>query len=217
MPRAGSRKPGTPVRVTADRPLTVKQQKFAQAVADGKPKAQAHRENYKSSPPVPKYQLADRRRASELAKQPNVAAEIRRLTWLSMPQMDDVRGMRGQAIRIISDLSRTARSEAIRLQAAMALYKIAETTHAAAAPNATTAEQDRLLGALRGLYRQLQAMAGDHPLPEGFDAAAPLDADDEPIDIRAIAAPSDEATGDAADGGPDELWPGTEEDENEQP
>jgi hypothetical protein len=172
---------------TVDTPLTVKQTKFAADVANGETRTQARKNHYASSP-EPKYAVANRRRASELGKQPNVAAEIRRLTWLACPPADDIRGMREHAIRVISDLSRSAKGEAVRLQAAMALYRIAETTRAASNPRASDAEQDRLLDALRGMYRTLQAQAGDIDLsPLGV----PPTVDDEPIDIQAIGAPDD--------------------------
>ena len=41
--------------------------------------------------------------ALETAKKPNVAAEIRRLTWLSFPPLEDTQGMRGQAVRILAN------------------------------------------------------------------------------------------------------------------
>ena len=158
--------------VSPDRPLTVKQTKFAAAVADGKPKAVAHRENYKQSP-NPKYRMADQRTASEMANQPHIAAEIRRLTWLSCPPLADTAGMRSQAVRVIADLSRSAKSEQVRLNAALALYRIAEQTRAAASPSATTQEQDRLLDGLRALYRKIQATAGT---PPAMQAPAPATA-----------------------------------------
>ena len=116
--------------VSPARPLTVKQKKFAAQVADGQSKAAAHRANYKQSPPG--YEMADRRKASEIANQPHIAAEIRRLTWLSCPPLADTAGMRSQAVRVIADLSRSAKSEQVRLNAALALYRIAEQTRAAA-------------------------------------------------------------------------------------
>ena len=158
--------------VSPDRPLTVKQTKFAAAVADGKPKAVAHRENYKQSP-NPKYRMADQRTASEMANQPHIAAEIRRLTWLSCPPLADTAGMRSQAVRVIADLSRSAKSEQVRLNAALALYRIAEQTRAAASPSATTQEQDRLLDGLRALYRKIQATAGSPPAMQAPAPAAP--------------------------------------------
>ena len=171
-------------RTTADTPLTVKQTKFAARVADGEPRTVARKKAGYAVSDDPRHRQSTQRQASDLARVPNVAAEIRRLTWLACPPADDIRGMREHAIRVISDLSRTAKSEAIRLQSAMALYRIAETTRAAANPRATDAEQDRLLDALRGMYRTLQAQAGEVDLsPLGV----PPTVDDEPIDIHAIA------------------------------
>ena len=123
----GARMPSQ--NVSPDRPLTVKQQKFARAVADGKPKTVAHRENYAASPP--KYRKADQDKAAAMATQPHIAAEIRRLTWLSCPPLADTAGMRSQAVRVIADLSRSAKNESVRLNAALALYRIAEQTRAA--------------------------------------------------------------------------------------
>ena len=58
-------------RTTADTPLTVKQTKFAAAVADGMPKAVAHREvGYAQQREV----KAQQRRALDIANRPNVAA-----------------------------------------------------------------------------------------------------------------------------------------------
>lgn len=166
-----------PRAALADRPLTVKQQKFAAAVAGGKPKTVARRENYVETPGFPK---ATSRRASELAAKPHVAAEIRRLTWLGLPVVDDVRGMREHSVRVLSDLSRSAESEEVRFKAAVMLYKIAETTLAAAGPGVGATEQDKLLASLRKLYTEVQ---GTKPSPA---AATEID-DDEPIDIQAIA------------------------------
>jgi hypothetical protein len=194
---------------TAETPLTVKQTKFAADVADGQSKAAARRAHYKSSPPVPQYEQADRRAAAELANRPNVAAEIRRLTWLSCPPLADTAGMRSQAVRVIADLSRSAKSEQVRLNAALALYRIAEQTRAAASPSATTQEQDRLLDGLRALYRKIQATAGNPPATVAMPAPAaapagifddqladplpglPVVADvDDPIDITLADQPS---------------------------
>jgi hypothetical protein len=173
---------------TVDRPLTVKQTKFAAKVASGTPKAVAHREVYATTEKHHKSK-AQGRKALEVAARPNVAAEIRRLTWLSCPPADDVRGMREHSIRVLSDLSRTAASEEVRLKSALALFRIAETTRAASDPRATDTEQDRVLGALRKLYREVQgATTGDGVGDLGPVPRAP---DDEPIDIRAIAAASE--------------------------
>jgi hypothetical protein len=190
--------------VSPARPLTVKQKKFAAQVADGQSKAAAHRANYKQSPPG--YEMADRRKASEIANQPHIAAEIRRLTWLSCPPLADTAGMRSQAVRVIADLSRSAKNESVRLNAALALYRIAEQTRAAASPSATTQEQDRLLDGLRALYRKIQATAGSPPAMQApapaaggiFDEALrdplpglPVVADvDDPIDITLADQPS---------------------------
>ena len=198
----GARMPSQ--NVSPDRPLTVKQQKFARAVADGKPKTVAHRENYAASPP--KYRKADQDKAAAMATQPHIAAEIRRLTWLSCPPLADTAGMRSQAVRVIADLSRSAKSEQVRLNAALALYRIAEQTRAAASPSATTQEQDRLLDGLRALYRKIQATAGSPPAMQApapaaggiFDEALrdplpglPVVADvDDPIDITLADQPS---------------------------
>jgi hypothetical protein len=81
--------------------------------------------------------------------------------------------MRSQAVRVIADLSRSAKSEQVRLNAALALYRIAEQTRAAASPSATTQEQDRLLDGLRALYRKIQATAGN---PPAMQAPAPATA-----------------------------------------
>jgi hypothetical protein len=175
------------MRVTEDKPLTVKQTKFAAAVAEGKPKTVARRENYSENPKYPK---ATSRRASELAAKPHVAAEIRRLTWLSCPPADDVRGMREHSIRVLSDLSRTAVSEEVRLKSALALFRIAETTRAASDPRTDDAAQDRLLASLRKLYVQVQGQAargGDGDTPD-IGPVIPLP-EDEPIDITLLAEP----------------------------
>jgi len=192
-----------PREITPDKPLTVKQTKFAADVADGQSKAAARRKHYAANP---NYVQADRRKAAELAAQPNVAAEIRRLTWLSCPPLADTAGMRSQAVRVIADLSRSAKSEQVRLNAALALYRIAEQTRAAASPSATTQEQDRLLDGLRALYRKIQATAGNPPAMQAPAPAAsgifddqladplpnlPVVADvDDPIDITLADQPS---------------------------
>jgi hypothetical protein len=191
-----------PREITPDKPLTVKQTKFAADVADGQSKAAARRKHYAANP---NYVQADRRKAAELAAQPNVAAEIRRLTWLSCPPLADTAGMRSQAVRVIADLSRSAKSEQVRLNAALALYRIAEQTRAAASPSATTQEQDRLLDGLRALYRKIQATAGNPPAMQApapasgiFDdqladplPGLPVVADvDDPIDITLADQPS---------------------------
>ena len=171
-----------PREITPDKPLTVKQTKFAADVADGQSKAAA------------------------MATQPHIAAEIRRLTWLSCPPLADTAGMRSQAVRVIADLSRSAKSEQVRLNAALALYRIAEQTRAAASPSATTQEQDRLLDGLRALYRKIQATAGNPPAMQAPAPAAsgifddqladplpnlPVVADvDDPIDITLADQPS---------------------------
>ena len=170
--------------VTADRPLTAKQKKFAARVAEGATKSQAHRENYTVTPG---YEEAGRRKASELAQAPHVAAEIRRLTWLSFPPLDDIRGMREQAVRVLSDLSREAKSEEVRLKAALSLFKIAETARGAADPRAATTEQDKLLASLRKLYATIQTSNSEDDIDIG---PAPPAYDDEPIDIQAIADPA---------------------------
>ena len=152
--------------------MTVKQARFAADVADGVPRAAAHRKHYKTNAPpdAPEpHRQAQRRKAAEIAKLPNVAAEIRRLTWLSCPPADDLRGMREQAIGVLADLSRGARSEEVRLKSALALYRIAETTRAASAPHATTQEQDKLLDTLRHLYRTIQGTER----PTDLDPASP--------------------------------------------
>jgi len=167
--------------VTADTPLTVKQTKFAARVATGMPKAAARREVYAESPKYPK---AARRRAAEMANQPHVAAEIRRLTWLSCPPVEDARGMREHSVRILSDLSRSAASEEVKLKAALALYRIAETTLAAAAPGAAPTDQDKLLASLRRLYTEVQGVASREA-----SLAREAEPEEPAIDIRAIAAP----------------------------
>jgi hypothetical protein len=174
-----------PRTITADRPLTVKQTRFAAAVAAGETKSKARRDNYRTTPG---YEQANRREAHALAKQPNVAAEIRRLTWLACPPADDIRGMREHAIRVISDLSRSAKSEEVRLKSALALIQIAEHTRAAANPAASNTEQDRILTALRKLYSQAQITAAT---PPAYDPPPEpvCDPDDEVIDIRAIGEP----------------------------
>jgi hypothetical protein len=174
--------------VSVDKPLTGKQRKFAQAVAvEGKPKAQARRENYAVTPG---YEATNRRRASELAQQPNVASEIRRLTWLACPNLDDVHGMRSQAVRVLSDLSRDSASDEVRLKAALALYKIAETSRAAADPRATDTEQDKLLASLRKLYNTIQGTAAEGDGAPDIDIGPQVrPPDDDPIDITCIAAP----------------------------
>jgi hypothetical protein len=169
----------------ADRPLTVKETRFAAAVAQGKPKAQAHRENYATNP---EYASNARKRAVEISRREPVAAEIRRLTWLACPPADDIRGMREHAIRVISDLSRSAKSEEVRLKSALALIQIAEHTRAAANPAATNTEQDRILTALRKLYSQAQITAATPPAYDPPPEPA-CDPDDEVIDIRAIGEP----------------------------
>jgi hypothetical protein len=89
----------------ADTPLTVKQTKFAARVAQGEPKAAVHREIYAPNPVA----VAQRRRAADIAQRPNVAAEIRRLTWLSCPPAADTRGMREPSIRLLSHLRPSSR------------------------------------------------------------------------------------------------------------
>jgi len=167
---------------TADSPLTVKQTKFAAKVANGTPKAVAHREVYVSQ----REPKAQQRRALETAAKPNVAAEIRRLTWLSCPPIENTRGMREHAVRVLSDLSRTAVSEEVRFKSALALFKIAETTRAASDPRAEATEQDKLLASLRKLYAEVQGRAGDDTPDIGPRSREP---DDEAIDIDCIAAP----------------------------
>ena len=172
-------------RTTVDRPLTVRQTKFAAAVANGTPKAAAHRENYKADGfKSPRAQV---RRAADIAKRPNVAAEIRRLTWLSCPPADDIRGMREHSIRVLSDLSRSSPSDEVRLKAALALYRIAETTRAAANPSAEAAEQDKLLASLRRLYVEVQ---GKHDKASEAEPPPLVRYDDDAIDIDAIAEPA---------------------------
>lgn len=141
---------------TASTPLTPKQTRFAAAVASGTPKVAALRQEYAHDPAR---KNANSRKAGELAQRPNVAAEIRRLTWLSCPPAGDARGMREHSVRILSDLSRSAASEEVRLKAALALYRIAETTLAAAAPDVAPSDQDKLLASLRRLYTEVQGMA----------------------------------------------------------
>ncbi|HKV44616.1 MAG TPA: hypothetical protein VJT32_08085 [bacterium] len=199
--------------VREDKPLTVKQAKFAARVAQGIPKATAHREIYANTEKH-RTSPAQRRKAVEVAARPNVSAEIRRLTWLSCPPIDDIRGMREHSVRVLSDLSRTAKSEEVRLKSALALYRIAETTRAAAAPGAADSEQDRLLDSLRRLYVEVQGTADKH---DGIGPAPPIVRyDDAPIDIRTLTViqePLDqeqpaEADPDdtfADDGGPDDV------------
>lgn len=165
---------------TADKALTARQTRFAAAVARGEPKAKAHRENYAVNPG---YEETAQRKALELAKKPHVAAEIRRLTWLSCPAAEDTKGMHEQGIRVLSDLSRTAKSEEVRFKSAMALVHIAQTTIKAADPRATDDEQSRLLDSLRQLYNRVQTATARGTAPD-----LKLDnCDDEPIDIQALA------------------------------
>jgi hypothetical protein len=166
----------------------VKQTKFAAHVAAGKPRVAARREVYAESP---KYPRATERRAAELAAKPHVAAEIRRLTWLSCPPVDDIRGMREHAVRVLSDLSRSAASEEVRLKSALALYRIAETTRAAAAPSASESDQDRLLASLRKLYTEVRGKtARDQDAdPLGPEPAPLVPYADDPIDIRSLSDP----------------------------
>jgi len=182
-------------RTTVDTPLTVKQTKFAAAVAAGVPKVRA---TVQAGYVPQKVKSAHERRAADIAARPNVAAEIRRLTWLSCPPVDDIRGMREHAVRVLSDLSRSAVSEEVRLKSALALFRIAETTRAASNPSAEATEQDRLLASLRKLYVEVQGTANKPPArrrqeddPDA-DFTGPLPAplvayDDEPIDITALA------------------------------
>jgi hypothetical protein len=169
---------------TADKALTAKQVKFAAGVAAGKPKAKAHRENYVVNPG---YEETAQRKALELAKKPHVAAEIRRLTWLSCPPAEDARGMREHGIRTLSDLSRSSQSDEVRYKAAMALIHIAETTMKAADPRASSDDQNKLLDSLRQLYNRVQTATARGTAPDlGLDLRVDA-SDDEPIDIRALA------------------------------
>jgi hypothetical protein len=141
---------------TVDTPLRVKEAKFAAHVAAGEGRVKAAA----AAGYVPqKKRTALERRVRDIAQRPNVAAEIRRLTWLSCPPAGDARGMREHSVRILSDLSRSAASEEVRLKAALALYRIAETTLAAAAPDVAPSDQDKLLASLRRLYTEVQGMA----------------------------------------------------------
>jgi hypothetical protein len=170
--------------VTADKPLTAKQTRFAAGVAAGKPKAAAHRENYTVKPG---YEKVGRHKALELAKKPHVAAEIARLTWLSCPPAEDARGMREHGIRTLSDLTRSSQSDDVRYKAAMALIHIAETTMKAADPRTSTDDQDKLLASLRQLYNRVQTATARGTAPDlGLDLRVDA-SDDEPIDIRALA------------------------------
>jgi len=190
-------------RTTADTPLTAKQTRFAAAVANGMPKVAALREEYAHDPAR---KDANARKAVELAQRPNVAAEIRRLTWLSCPPLDDTRGMREHSVRVLSDLSRTAESEEVRLKAALALYKIAETTRQASDPRTDDSEQDRLLAQLRQLYATVGRRGGKPPAASDLDpdiGPLPRPYDDAPIDVRAIAAPAAAAATPAEE--PDDL------------
>jgi hypothetical protein len=99
--------------------------------------------------------------------------------------------MREHSIRVLFDLTRSSQSDEVRLKAALALYRIAETTAQAADPRATDAEQDKLLTALRKLYNQVQNVELPDDTPDLGPAPRPLD--DEPIDIRAIAVATEPA------------------------
>jgi hypothetical protein len=99
--------------------------------------------------------------------------------------------MREHAIRVISDLSRTAASEEVRLKSALALLQIAEHTRAAAAPAATPVEQDHIMDALRKLYGQAQLAAARYQerQPDYAPPPPPPSSDDEVIDIQALGDP----------------------------
>jgi hypothetical protein len=212
---------------TADRPLTVKQTKFAADIAAGEPKVKALRKHYRVNPPdaPANHKANDRNRAVDYASRPNVAAEIRRLTWLSCPPADDVRGMREHSIRVLSDLSRSAKQETVRLQSALALYRIAETTRAAAAPHTTTQEQDRMLSSLRQLYRSIQGVANDPPrmnaasitgdgVPDPLPNLPIVCDQDEPIDITLASEPAQDGQDAAAEPGEDTTLHPTPENES---
>jgi hypothetical protein len=165
--------------IDPNKPLTAKQQGFATSVATGKTQTEAMHEHYQVHPTDFKQHTA--RRASEIAHTPHVAQEIRELTWSSCPNMDDVRGMRGHALRTLFDLSKFAVSEDIRFRCALSLLQISETTRLAAHPKLETKDQDQVLGLLRGFYNKIQQEAKELP------AANELLLEEEPaIDIKTV-------------------------------
>jgi hypothetical protein len=166
-------------KLTVDQPLTSHQRGFAASVASGKSQTKAMDENYKVHPT--RFRDRTTLQGSETARKPHVAREIRELTWLSCPNMDDVRGMRGHALRVLFDLSQYAISEDIRMRCALSLLQISETTHLAANPKLEAKDQDAVLGLLRGFYNKIQVEAKELP------AANELLLEEEPaIDIKTV-------------------------------
>lgn len=109
-------------------------------------------------------------------------ALIRAETWLSCPPLGDIAGMRGHAVRVITDLSRFAKNEEMRFKCAMALLQLAEKTERAADPNLSVNEERQVLQNLRKFYSKIEELPNDRLVLED-------DGQNDPIDVRAIAGP----------------------------
>jgi len=179
-----ARKPFT--KTTEKTELTPNEEGFAADLASGMPKLKAYQNNYTHTPGT-QWEKQNRETANKIASRPNVAAEIRRLAWLSCPPMEDLAGMRGHALRVMADLARGAKSEEVRLKSALILYKIAETTRQAAHPRAAVEDQNKILETLRGFYAKIQKGADKkYDMTEMADMPIPLPEDDSVIDLEAL-------------------------------
>jgi hypothetical protein len=166
------------------KPLTAKQQAFAENRAAGISLSQARVKAGYATGEGAKYRRAETRRGWEQERQPEIAEEIRRQTWLKFPDATDLVGMRAHALRVLRDLSAHSSNEELRFRCALSLLQIAEATRHAANPRATPVEQDRVLRALRGFYDKIDGMVKEvAPTNPGLPAPS---AEEEPIDIQAI-------------------------------
>jgi hypothetical protein len=84
----------------ADHQPTVKQRKFAAAIADGESKTEAFAKAYSIKPGTKRASV--RRQAVEAAERPAVRREVERLLQAALPAHDDLKALHRHAITRIA-------------------------------------------------------------------------------------------------------------------
>jgi hypothetical protein len=138
------------------RPLSVKQRRFALGVASGLSKTAAHAAAYPNNMKRSTRDTA----AKQTAKNPRVKAEITRLTLELMPPVEDMRAVYGHALSVIVKLSTESSDDRVRFDCARWMRAECERQEQLLAASRPEPETERMLGALRALYAEIEGYAG---------------------------------------------------------
>jgi hypothetical protein len=149
-----------------ERPLTVRQRRFAVGVASGLGKTAAHAAAYPNNMKRSTRETA----AKQTAKIPKVAAAIEKLTLELLPPMEDLRAVYQHSLSAIAKLSIESRDDRVRFDCARWLRAECERNQQLACERTPPAVQEELetgrraLAILHALYAQMDQPASQGPL-----------------------------------------------------